>query len=191
MAGHIKIEIDSEVFEFLQKSAKPLIDTPNDVLRRLLFPQSSVQDRKESQPMAAPTPLVSSPTPPAANVDAFVGELLKREIGSGFTRRGRYRLMFESADHLVYVQNFNKQSMHLWYRITEKPWRELQQSKKKALLCFTNPAERFAYIIPVTAVIERLRATNWSRPYLEVNVDPVASRWIELDWNIERYLKSY
>lgn len=31
------IEIDEEVFEFLQRKAKPLIDSANDVLRRLLL----------------------------------------------------------------------------------------------------------------------------------------------------------
>lgn len=33
----ITIEIDEEVFGFLQKKARPFIDTPNDVLRRLLL----------------------------------------------------------------------------------------------------------------------------------------------------------
>ena len=32
-----KIEIDQEVFEFLKSQAEPFIDTPNEVLRRLLL----------------------------------------------------------------------------------------------------------------------------------------------------------
>ena len=138
--------------------------------------------------MAAPSPVVSSLP---ANVDAFVGEFLKREFGPGFTRCGRYRLMFESPEQLVYIQNFNKQSMHLWYRVNEKPWRELQQSKKQAWLCFTNPTERFAYVIPVTEVLSHASSARWTRAYLEVNINPVASRWVELDWRIDNYLKHY
>lgn len=136
--------------------------------------------------MAAPA-LVRPDT--KANVDAFVGEFMKREFGAELARRGRYRLMFESPERLVYVQNFNKRSDHLWYRITENPWRELQASKKPAWLCFTNPVERYAYVIPVEDVIKRSRSKHWSRDYLEVNINPVASRWIELDWKIEQYLK--
>jgi len=126
-----------------------------------------------------------------ANVDSFVGEFMKREFAAGFARRGRSRLMFESPERVVYVQNFNKQSDHVWYRITEQPWRELQASKKPAWLCFTNPVERYAYVIPVEDVIRRSKTQNWSRNYLEVNIDPVASRWVELDRRIEQYLKQY
>ncbi len=32
-----KIDVDNEVFEFLKKNAEPFIDTPNSVLRKLLF----------------------------------------------------------------------------------------------------------------------------------------------------------
>ncbi|MEU7222656.1 hypothetical protein [Streptomyces chrestomyceticus] len=45
------IEIDDEVFEFLQSRSEPLVDTPNDVLRRLLLrdaglPAKSAEDRR-------------------------------------------------------------------------------------------------------------------------------------------------
>ena len=33
----MKIEIDQEVCEFLQKNAIPFVDTPNSVLRKLLL----------------------------------------------------------------------------------------------------------------------------------------------------------
>jgi len=51
--------------------------------------------------------------------------------------------------------------------------------------------ERYAYVIPVEDVIRRSKTQNWSRNYLEVNIDPVASRWVELDRRIEQYLKQY
>ena len=37
----MKIEIDNEVFAFLEKNAKPFVDTPNTVLRRLLLKKES------------------------------------------------------------------------------------------------------------------------------------------------------
>jgi len=187
MSKQITIEIDSEVFEFLQRSATPLVDTPNDVLRRLLLPKSP-EGSKEGPRMVAPAPMVIRPP---GNADAFVGEFLKREFGPGFNRRGRLRLMFESPEQLFYIQNFNKQSLRLWYRVTENPWRELQLTKKQAWLCFTNPAERFAYVLPVDEVLNRVKRANRSRDYLEVNIDPVASRWVEFDWKIESFLKHY
>lgn len=36
-----KVEIDDEVFAYLQKQAKPLVDSVNDVLRRLLLPSGA------------------------------------------------------------------------------------------------------------------------------------------------------
>lgn len=35
----LKIDVDQDVFEYLKKNAEPFIDTPNDVLRRLLLGQ--------------------------------------------------------------------------------------------------------------------------------------------------------
>jgi len=32
-----EIKVDDEVFEYLQRKAVPLVDTPNSVLRRVLF----------------------------------------------------------------------------------------------------------------------------------------------------------
>ncbi|GAA0533191.1 hypothetical protein GCM10010172_12560 [Paractinoplanes ferrugineus] len=40
---HRTIEVDEEVFAFLQQHCEPLIDTPNDVLRRLLLSGESIE----------------------------------------------------------------------------------------------------------------------------------------------------
>ncbi|MGX4656542.1 restriction system modified-DNA reader domain-containing protein [Micromonospora sp. SCSIO 07396] len=45
------IEVDEDVFAFLQQHCEPLVDTPNDVLRRLLLSG----DPKEPQEKSAPT----------------------------------------------------------------------------------------------------------------------------------------
>lgn len=59
-----KIEIDQEVFEFLKSQAEPFVDTPNDVLRRLLLNKKSssrsVQNVSHNNP-----PLVQAGTPKA------------------------------------------------------------------------------------------------------------------------------
>ena len=121
----------------------------------------------------------------------FVRELIDRQFGSGLVRRPPYRLMFESKDKLVYVQNFNKRSERLWYRVTEKPWKELQSIKKEGWVCFTNPAQRYAYVIPAADIQIKLKASPWKRSYLEVNIDPASHRWVELEWNIQKYLKIF
>lgn len=40
-----KIDVDDEVFAFLQREAEPFVDTPNDVLRRKLLNGSANSDR--------------------------------------------------------------------------------------------------------------------------------------------------
>ncbi len=62
------IEIDMEVFEFLKMQAEPFVDTPNDVLRRLLLsgklPSRVAQDNISMEPAHAPPP-VPAGTPKA------------------------------------------------------------------------------------------------------------------------------
>lgn len=51
----IEIEIDTDVFAFLQKNARPFIDTPNSTLRRLLGLDSArVQHQKKSPSVSDP-----------------------------------------------------------------------------------------------------------------------------------------
>ena len=41
-----KIEVDEDVFAFLQKNAEPFIDTPNSVLRRYLLKNKKYKSKK-------------------------------------------------------------------------------------------------------------------------------------------------
>lgn len=68
------IDVDDEVFAFLQSQSEPLVDTPNDVLRRLL--------------------LASSGQPPATTAKRRPGDLMPF-INAGLLRAG---------DKLVHVQ---------------------------------------------------------------------------------------
>lgn len=44
-----KVEIDDEVFTFLQRQARPLVDSVNDVLRRLLLPKESGEAKQAAR----------------------------------------------------------------------------------------------------------------------------------------------
>ncbi|MEU2159466.1 hypothetical protein ABZ532_31605 [Streptomyces sp. NPDC019396] len=44
-----KIEIDDEVFAYLQRHSEPLVDTPNDVLRRELFGEGRAASEHETR----------------------------------------------------------------------------------------------------------------------------------------------
>lgn len=182
----VKIDVDSEVFGFLQEHARPFMDTPNDVLRRLLLARESKFKRRFASAYNPEQPLTLG----SSSAEAYVRAFLTSHFGSGFERRSPYRMMFESQDSLVYFQNFNKESDHLWYRVNEKPWKELRASRKEAWIVLTNPAGRFGFALPVADLKDRIQRANWSRNYLEINIDPSTSRWSELDWNLTKYRKT-
>ncbi len=51
-----RIEIDDDVFAALQEHAEPLVDAPNDVLRRLLGLDGDAQDRRSAGRSSTSTP---------------------------------------------------------------------------------------------------------------------------------------
>lgn len=55
-----RIEIDDDVFAALQRHAEPFVDTPNDVLRRLLSLDGDVRDRRSTGRSSTPAPEESS-----------------------------------------------------------------------------------------------------------------------------------
>ena len=114
---------------------------------------------KEELPMSTAT--IGPPrSMGSVSAEGFVEIVLRERFGTGFRRVSPYRMMFESPKVLVYFQNFDKETDHLWYRITENPWRMLTSSKNEAWVCLTNPAARFAYIIPVEAIQSRVMTTR-------------------------------
>lgn len=184
----MKVEIDNEVFNFLQRQASPFVDTPNSVLRRLLLGEKRTKN--------VPTGTVQGSVPGVLGqfintTDKFVKSILKKEFKEPFTRKDRFRYMFESDNFLIYFQNFNQQNEHWWYRVNAKPLEIMRRTQKTAFFCFTNPAMNEAYLIPKHDVEERIRTKGWQRDYLEVNINHTSSRWIELDWNIKEYHKEY
>jgi hypothetical protein len=177
------IEIDIEVFEFLQQKATPLIDSANDVLRRLLL-----KDKGEPRTPRARTmriELVSGG--PLVTSETFAKNLLVQKFGAGFETVSGCSYLFESADSLVYFQNYNKSDPVLWYRIHKRPRAFLKLSNKNTWLVFTNPSERSAYVLPVSAVEKAADSSGWSRDYFELHIDTRDNRWSELDWDLSRY----
>lgn len=77
------IEIDDEVFRYLQSKAQPLVDTPNAVLRRLLLLNSS-KTKTSAAPMTArhnlSTDLPTTPfgTPAALQQTLWVTYLVRK-----------------------------------------------------------------------------------------------------------------
>lgn len=184
----IQISIDQEVFEFLEKNAKPFVDTPNTVLRRLLKidPQTTLEKKGEK----TTTPKLNQKET-SLDTSEFVQIVLQKEFTEEFRKKSPYRFMFESSNTLIYFQNFNQESATLWYRVNEKPLNLLKSCQKKSFLCLTNPAEKMAYLIPIQEIKRQIACSNYTRNYLEINIDHISRRWKELDWPIGRFLKSY
>jgi hypothetical protein len=180
-----QIEIDEKVMSLLQKHAEPFIDTPNTVLRRLLFPPDSELEPSSTTPRS-PTP--KSNAMPAPSSDSFVNTVLSERFDGPFETVGRFRMMFDSDTQRVYFQNFNQPSgNNLWYRLSPSALSKLQEHGRAQFVCLTNPAERFAYVLPFEEIQKRLKQQSWDRDSLEVNIDPSTSRWRELSWNLDPY----
>ena len=168
-----QIEIDLEVFEYLQKKAKPLIDTPNTVLRRLLKIGDSTMNQKEQQREKV---LMQNEISTQISTRDFTSKVLEKEFSERLIRKPPYQFMFESDSYLIYFQNFNKESATLWYRVNENPLINLRKTTKKSILCLTNPAEFVAYFIPFKEVEKQIGFASWKRRYLEINIDHLSNK---------------
>ena len=185
------IEIDDEVFAFLQEKAVPLVDDPNHVLRRLLLspPERPSGERASRGTTTVREPQATRTTEQIRDTDSFVSHVLEAHFGGSFRKRGPYRYLFESPGRLVYFQNFNQSdSDALWYRLRSSALETLRDSSKEAVVCLTNPSDNLFYALPMEEVDRKARAAGWDRDDLEVNVDHSNRRWRELDWDIRKYL---
>ena len=117
----------------------------------------------------------------------FVRTLLAHRFGGEFSTVKGYSYLFENENTLVYFQNYNKSDPVLWYRIHKQPRSMLRSTEKTAWLVFTNPSERRAFVLPVSAVERAARTSGWKRDYFEVHIDTRDNRWSELDWNLGKY----
>lgn len=181
------IEIDDDVLASLKSKAEPFVDrSPNDVIRRILGldgPDGSTNLRNRRRKTRRPA---------SGGTEEFILTVLEEEFGGKFGVRSPYRTMYQDPKRIVYFQNFNKAgTANLWYRLTGTALGTLSGDQREAFVAFTNPAERFAYLIPVRELEERARKAGWKREDLEVNIDPATDRWRELDWDLSQYLRRY
>ena len=125
---------------------------------------------------------------PSVSSEIFMTSILRHRYTEQFHARSPFRTMFESENYLVYFQNFNKVgTSNLWYRLSKSALQVLRQSKKTALVYFTNPAENIAYEIPIKDIDIQAKHAGWEKDFFEVNIDPANSRWRDMDWNIKSY----
>jgi len=180
------IEIDEEVHDYLKSKAEPFVDTPNSVLRRLLFFEQNLSQQTDLHRRSKEGTMIKDS---GVTSEVFMSSFLRYRYGVEFRTRSPYRTMFESEKHLIYFQNFNKAGTdNLWYRLSESSLEVLRKSRKIALVCFTNPAEKIVYEIPIKEIDNQATVANWKREYYEVNIDPATSRWRDLEWSIQQYL---
>lgn len=181
----VSIEIDEDIFNHLKSIAEPFVDTPNTVLRRLLFQECQPQYEASTKP-STPTAL---PRSPVSSSEVFVSSYLQGRYAEVFRTKTPYRTMFESEKHLIYFQNFNKSgTINLWYRLSESSLNTLRESTKIAIVCFTNPSENIIIEIPMKDIDKQIVKSAWKKEFLEVNIDPTNLRWRELDWSLQQYL---
>lgn len=180
----VNIEIDDDVFNHLKSIAEPFVDTPNTVLRRLLFHKNKPQEvasASRSTPKSADSIEASS--------EAFITSFLRERYGDEFRVKSPFRTMFESERHLIYFQNFNKiATTNLWYRLSESSLTVLRNTTKTASICFTNPSENLVIEVPMRDLDTQVARSTWKKEFLEVNIDPSDLRWRELDWSLQKYL---
>ena len=193
MGRMISIEVDEVIFKLLQEHGTPFVDSPNDVLRKLLLTESETLQPSSSTHLVTNTKVIKPSKGRGHHMDTytFVRKVLEEDFVGRFGKVGRYRFMFENDDTRIYFQNYNQSDSNLWYRISETAWRTMNTPGKNGFIYFTNPAEGVAYCIPVKAIKSQMIAARWNRDYLEVNIDHLRKRWRELNWEIGQYLKKY
>lgn len=181
----VSIEIDEDIFNHLKSLAEPFVDTPNTVLRRLLFPERQPQYETSTKQSSSVKPSNSQ----ESSSEVFVSSYLQNRYGESFRAKSPFRTMFESEKHLIYFQNFNKSGTNnLWYRLSESSLNTLRKTSKTAAVCFTNPSENIIIEIPIKDIDKQIVKSSWGKKFLEVNIDPSNLRWRELDWNLQQYL---
>lgn len=181
------IKVDKEVFSYLQQQAQPFIDTPNDVLRRLLLSHPSVPRKPPPAKEMPKSDKGVSGESGGISSQQFVEMILDRHFGGGFRKVGRYRYMFESDSQIVYFRNYNKEAEILWYRVNGTERGLLSSSRKDVWLCLTYPPDRTAFLIPFDTIEEQAVRVGWKRDELEINVNIDRSWWNQLNWDIESY----
>ncbi len=176
------IEVDDEVFKFLQQHAIPLVDTPNSTLRRLLLGKS--EETMSKVPSTSVKAL--SPASLAAGTDEFIARIL----GHLFPNEhfGKRQMLFESENCTLYFNNFNKRgTATLWYRLSGGNWKSARTTRKESYVILTNPSEGLVFKIPVSEILKAANARGRHLDAIEVNISLADMRWKELGIDLKGY----
>lgn len=175
------IEVDDEVYSFLQKHAEPFLDSPNTVLRKLLLQDNNATGGENMSERSAIQAASCS-----TQADTFAQDYLQSRFEEEFQLRRPFRTMYESGSRMVYVLTFNKpNSPNLWYRIPENALRALFSHTGDAYVVFAVPQDGYVFEIPIDDL--RSRSGHLPTGSIEVNIDPKHARWREFDWNLQPY----
>lgn len=183
-----KIEIDDKVFRRLQALAIPLVDTPNSVLKRILFETEKSSQPSQTYAADKPSTIAFTREVDSRSTEAYLKRVWKEKFSGTPIQTKPFRMMFENDSDIVYFQNFNKAGAeNLWFRLNSAPLRTMRSRKKNAWVCFTNPAENYGFLIPLSEIEKKVDAKGWERDEWEVNIHVSESRWRELDWNLSEF----
>ena len=186
-----KIEIDKDVYVFLQKSAQPFEDTPNTVLRRILLEGNSgtnnivltanIENRAEYR--------TSEKKPGKIKIT----DLLQQTVGqSDWIRVGRQRNLYENEKERIYVLRFDKsKTPNLWFRIPPIAYDLLTETRKKSYFLFVNQADRYFFQVPMSDLDKKVSDKGIAFLPETINIDPAKKKLRELDWDISAYFKDY
>jgi len=183
------IEVDSEVYAFLQAEAVPFVDDPNSVLRRLLLRRATNRPTESGGKTSRVQRHVTKPPErDTAGNEAYVQRVLKDKFSGVVRRVPGYRMMFESDKDIVYFHNFSKvNGENLWYRLNAAPLSVMRSRKKQKWICFTNPADNYGFLVPLDDIDRRVKAAGWDRDDREVNIHVSEGLWRELRWQLDPY----
>ncbi len=183
-----KIEIDDKVFKELQNLAVPFVDTPNTVLSRLLFDKRPIPKVNRTNSNKTGTSDAFTREVDTLSTEAYIRKIWQEKFKGTPRQTKPFRMMFENQSDIVYFQNFNKTGAeNLWFRLNAAPLRTMRSKKQKAWVCFTNPAENYGFLIPLTEIETKIDSSGWDRDEWEVNIHVSESRWRELDWRLDRF----
>jgi len=173
----MKIEIDSQIYDFLKSKVKGFNDTPNSVLRRLLLGDEYLKKQRGLKPLN----IVEQST------QAFVTRILNEILGGGFEKVGRFHYLFKSDSKIIYFQNFNDESYtNWWYRIGTKAFEILDSSPKEGTIYLTNPGEFVYYALPFDEF--KARTTGiLNNKGIDVNIKHQTNMWGRIHWNLKEY----
>lgn len=155
MANH-KIEIDDEVLKYLKDHAEPFVDTPNSVLRKLLFPDSKVFTDIQKPVLKHNTTTVQRSNRGRISRDIDLEHKIKYSVGvalrekwGDFKMIGQSRIEFKQSNIQLlckYSRCVDGKARWFW-GVTEKNWAKLKNDKYLALAFQNESRDGYSFVL--------------------------------------------